>query len=135
MISFKDYVTIIENTEDTNSFYIQKGFPDDIKSFILNYKANKSPRCHVETAKWYLRLTKEFNVDPNRIKIAIGYYSNFTDEGEHYWLLVDNYIFDPTSFQYTKKPSYTKYTRLKRISNPEAWSEKYSKKFSTLYGY
>ena len=63
MISFSNYVSILENTELSNSFYIQKGFPNDIKDFILNYKSNRSPRCHVETAKWYLRLTKEFNAE------------------------------------------------------------------------
>ena len=135
MSSFYEYFLI---TENTHPFYIQKGFPDDIKNFILNYKTTRSPRCHVESARWYLRLTKEFNVDPNRIKIAVGYYSDSFGDADnhlkHYWLVVDKkYIFDPTSFQFTKNPSYKKYISSKRISNPQEWSEKNSKEFSSIY--
>jgi hypothetical protein len=134
MISFSDYVLILENTELSNPFYIQKGFPNDIKDFILNYKSNRSPRCHVETAKWYLRLTKEFNVDPNRIKIYRGTYSKFTVlEDEHFWMKVDNYIFDPTFFQFGKVASPTKYSVQGIKTNPQAWAEKNSKEFSSIY--
>ena len=113
--------------------YFQTGFPKDVYDFIKNYD-NKTfgnrLNCEVQTARWYVILTSELNVDKNRIKVCRGYYKNSQSfygemQPEHFFLKVDGYIFDPTAAQFgLKKLNPKNYVIAGVKKYPELWVKK-----------
>jgi len=120
-------------------FYFENGFSKNIKNKILEnaYQLKQMigiPRCHFETARWYNFLVNKLNVDKNSIKIVRGYYDGsngfYDTRPEHYWIKIDNKIFDPTALQFGKRVFRKKYITLGVKKNPIEWANKNCKYIS-----
>jgi hypothetical protein len=126
----------MNNIDDLKFSWFEPGFDQNVKDLILNYgkKTNRFgiPACHIEAAIWYKILTEELKINPSRIKIARGLYNtkspNFYGEPnsgiEHFWLLIDGKIFDPTAKQFGLKIYRSKYKLFGTKKLPAEWANK-----------
>jgi hypothetical protein len=128
-----NFIDFLLENKNYEYFYFENGFPIDIKDKILknSHRLEKKiglPRCHFEVARWYNFLVNELNIDKNIIKIVRGYYDSsnsfYDTRPEHYWLKINNKIFDPTAWQFGLKVFTKKYTSLGIKKNPIEWANK-----------
>jgi hypothetical protein len=126
-----NFIDFLIETQKFEYFYFENGFPENIKNKILENsnqleKKTGIPRCHFEVARWYKFLVDELNIDKNIIKIIRGYYDSFNSfydtRPDHYWLKIDDKIFDPTAWQFGLKVFRKKYISLGVKKKPDEWA-------------